>query len=106
MSKWTSKMLKLEAAHVTSTIPSTVFVQDPKYVWVISNGAHLFAISIKLYLLTWKEIHNVYSKSIFYNKSSTDNLLLSVYIIKMYWLLKELKIYNWSDKTDKTAGLK
>ena len=45
-------MLKLEAAHVTSTIPSTVFVQDPKYVWVISNGAHLFAISIKLYLLT------------------------------------------------------
>ena len=103
MGKWTSKLLKLEAAQ---GLPSTIFVQDPKYVWVISNWAHWFATSIKLYLLTWKEIHNVYSKSIFYNKSSTDNLLLSVYIIKMFWLLKEVKIYNWSDKTDKTAGLK
>ena len=103
MGKWTSKLLKLEAAH---GLPSTIFVPDPKYVCAISNWAHWFATSIKLYLLTWKEIHNVYSKSIFYNKSSTDNLLLSVYIIKMFWLLKEVKIYNWSDKTDKTAGLK
>ena len=103
MGKWTSKLLKLEAAQ---GLPSTIFVQDPKYVWVISNWAHWFATSIKLYLLTWKEIHNVYSKSIFYIKFSTDNLLLSAYIIKMFRLLEGVKIHNWSDKTDKTAGLK